>query len=64
MMLWITEVHLNILFIGVKDITLTESFIITALGNIALIFPFIPDSFGYMRSLILVCLCCWAEKRV
>jgi len=46
MMLWVVETHLNIQYIGARDITFVDSFIITALTNLALIFPFIPASLG------------------
>jgi uncharacterized protein (TIRG00374 family) len=44
-MLWVTEIHLNLLFIG-ANISWLDSFIVTALGNLAFIFPFIPGSIG------------------
>jgi len=49
-LLWITEIHLTILFLGVSDITFTTSFIVTTLGNLAFIFPFIPGSLGIYEA--------------
>lgn len=46
MMLWVVEVHLNLVYIGIDDISFTESFLVTTIGNLALIFPFIPGSLG------------------
>lgn len=45
-MLWTTEIHLTLVFIGAKNITFLDSFLITALGNLAFIFPLIPGSLG------------------
>ncbi len=49
-MLWVTEIHLNLLFIGVKDISYVESFIVTILGNLACVIPFIPASLGIYEA--------------
>jgi uncharacterized protein (TIRG00374 family) len=49
-MLWVTEVHLGLLFIGVTDISFVDSFLITVLGNLAFIFPFIPGSLGIYEA--------------
>lgn len=45
-MLWATEIHLGLVFIGVQNISFIDSFIITVLGNLAFMFPFIPGSLG------------------
>ena len=45
-LLWTTEVHLTLLFIGAADISFMDSFLITTLGNLAFIFPLIPASLG------------------
>jgi uncharacterized protein (TIRG00374 family) len=45
-MLWTTEIHLTLVFIGSENITFLDSFLITALGNLAFIFPLIPGSLG------------------
>jgi uncharacterized protein (TIRG00374 family) len=45
-LLWTTEIHLTLIFIGAADITFMDSFLITALGNLAFMFPFIPASLG------------------
>jgi glycosyltransferase 2 family protein len=50
MLLWTTEIHVNLLFIGVKDISFGDSFIVTALGNLAFVFPFIPGSLGLYEA--------------
>jgi uncharacterized membrane protein YbhN (UPF0104 family) len=48
--LWVTEIHLTLKFIGIENISFIDSFIITTLGNIALIFPFIPGSIGIYEA--------------
>jgi uncharacterized protein (TIRG00374 family) len=54
-MLWVTEIHLTIIFIGAKNISFMDSFLITVLGNLAFMFPFIPGSLGvYEATYILV----------
>jgi uncharacterized protein (TIRG00374 family) len=50
MMFWVAEVHLSILFIGVGDISLVDSFLITSLGNLAFILSFIPGSLGVYEA--------------
>jgi uncharacterized protein (TIRG00374 family) len=50
MVLWATEIHINLLFIGVKGITFGDSLIVTALGNLAFVFPFIPGSLGLYEA--------------
>ncbi len=37
-------------FIGVTDISFIDSFLITVLGNLAFIFPFIPGSLGIYEA--------------
>jgi uncharacterized protein (TIRG00374 family) len=49
-MLWVTEIHLGLVFIGVTDISFIDSFLITVLGNLAFIFPFIPGSLGIYEA--------------
>jgi uncharacterized protein (TIRG00374 family) len=44
-LLWVTEVHLNLIYLG-ANVTLGESFLITTLGSLSMIFPFIPASLG------------------
>lgn len=49
-MLWVAEIHLGLIFIGVTDVSLVDSFLITVLGNLAFIFPFIPGSLGIYEA--------------
>jgi len=49
-MLWAAEIHLGLIFIGVADISFVDSFLITVLGNLAFIFPFIPGSLGIYEA--------------
>jgi uncharacterized protein (TIRG00374 family) len=49
-MLWATEIHLGLKYIGVTDISFVDSFLITVLGNLAFIFPFIPGSLGIYEA--------------
>lgn len=49
-MLWVAEIHLNLIFIGVTDIFFLDTFIIVILGNLAFIFPFIPGSLGIYEA--------------
>jgi uncharacterized protein (TIRG00374 family) len=49
-MLWAAEIHLNLIFIGVTDISFVDSFLVTVLGNLAFIFPFIPGSLGIYEA--------------
>jgi uncharacterized protein (TIRG00374 family) len=49
-LLWTVEIHLNILYIGDTSITFVDSFLITILGNLAFIFPFIPGSLGIYEA--------------
>lgn len=49
-LLWVTEIHLCLLYIGVTDMTFVDSFLITVLGNLAFIFPFIPGSLGIYEA--------------
>ncbi|MGE5343701.1 MAG: lysylphosphatidylglycerol synthase transmembrane domain-containing protein [Candidatus Omnitrophota bacterium] len=45
-MLWVTEIYLTIRYIGAKDITFGDSFLITILGNLMFLFPFVPGMLG------------------
>lgn len=47
---WATEIHLNIMFIGIKDISFVDSFLVTILGNLAYIFFFVPGSLGISEA--------------
>jgi len=49
-MLWATEIHLNLIFIGVTEISFLDTFLIVILGNLAFIFPFIPGSLGIYEA--------------
>jgi len=45
-MLWVAEMHLSFLFLGMSRITLLKSFLITTLGIVANIIPVIPAGIG------------------
>lgn len=45
-MLWVVEMHLSFLFLGMREITLLKSFLITTLGIVANIVPVIPAGIG------------------
>lgn len=47
---WVTEIHLNLMFMGVKDISFVDSFLVTILGNLAYIFFFVPGSLGISEA--------------
>lgn len=49
-MLWATEIHLGLIFIGINNVSFIDSFLITVLGNLAFIFPFIPGSLGIYEA--------------
>ncbi len=49
-LLWATEIHLGLIFIGINNITFIDSFLITVLGNLAFVFPFIPGSLGIYEA--------------
>ncbi|MCP4218804.1 MAG: flippase-like domain-containing protein [bacterium] len=49
-MLWVAEVHLCLVFIGAVDFTFLDSFLVTVLGNLAFVFPFIPGSLGVYEA--------------
>ena len=49
-MLWVTEIQLGLVYIGISDITFGDSFLITVLGNLAFVFPFIPGSLGIYEA--------------
>ena len=43
---WITEIHLTLVFMGLKNITFLDSFLIISLGTVAFLLPIIPGSLG------------------
>ena len=45
-LLWTTEIHLTLVFIGATNISFLDSFLITVLGNLAFMFPMVPASIG------------------
>jgi uncharacterized protein (TIRG00374 family) len=49
-MLWTTEIHLTLIFIGATNISYLDSFLITVLGNLAFMFPLIPGSLGIYEA--------------
>jgi uncharacterized protein (TIRG00374 family) len=49
-MLWVTEVHLTLVYLGGQDISFVDSFLVTVLGNIAFMFPFIPGMLGVYEA--------------
>ncbi len=49
-MLWVTEIHLGLLYIGVTDVSFVDSFLVTVLGNLAFVFPIIPGSLGVYEA--------------
>ncbi len=49
-MLWVAEIHLALIFIGEIDMAFLDSFLITVLGNLAFVFPFIPGSLGVYEA--------------
>jgi uncharacterized protein (TIRG00374 family) len=49
-MLWVAEIQLGLVYIGISDITFGDSFLITVLGNLAFVFPFIPGSLGIYEA--------------
>lgn len=53
-LLWTVEIHLNIIYIGDTSISFIDSFLITVLGNLAFIFPFIPGSLGIYEATYIV----------
>ena len=50
LLLWTAEIHLTLQFIGADNISFLDSFLVTALGNLAFIFPFIPASLGIYEA--------------
>jgi uncharacterized protein (TIRG00374 family) len=48
--LWVTEIHLTLVFIGATNITFLDSFLITVLGHLAFLFPLIPGSLGIYEA--------------
>lgn len=49
-LLWTTEIHLTLIFIGATNISFLDSFLITVLGNLAFLFPLIPGSLGIYEA--------------
>jgi uncharacterized protein (TIRG00374 family) len=49
-LLWAAEIHLGLVLIGVTDVSFADSFLITVLGNLAFVFPFIPGSLGIYEA--------------
>lgn len=49
-LLWVAEIHLGIIFIGVPGVNIVDSFIITALGNLAFVYPIVPGSIGVYEA--------------
>lgn len=49
-LLWTAEIHMTLQFIGATHVTFLDSFLITTLGNLAFIFPFIPASLGIYEA--------------
>ena len=49
-MLWTAEIHLNLVFIGAENISFLDSFLITMMGQLAFLFPFIPGSLGIYEA--------------
>jgi len=45
-MLWATEIHLGLCYLGVAKLSFMDSFLLTILGNLAMAIPFIPGSLG------------------
>ena len=43
---WISEIHLTLVFMGLKDITFMDSFLIITLGTVAFLLPIVPGSLG------------------
>jgi len=49
-MLWVGEIHLGLLYIGVTDVAFVDSFLVTVLGNLAFVFPIVPGSLGIYEA--------------
>jgi len=49
-LLWAVEIHLGLIYIGVTGVSFMDSFLITILGNLAFVFPFIPGSLGIYEA--------------
>jgi len=43
---WITEIHITLVFMGLKDISFVSSFLIISLGTVAFLLPIVPGSLG------------------
>ena len=48
--LWTTEIHLTLIFIGATNISFLDSFLITVLGQLAFLFPLTPGSLGIYEA--------------
>lgn len=48
--LWITEVHLNMVFLNLPHVTLLESALVTLTGNITFLLAIIPGSLGVYEA--------------
>ena len=46
MIFWSIEIHFTLLFVGIKTVTLLESFLVVTLGTVAFIIPTIPGALG------------------
>lgn len=51
---WVIEIYLTVVFLGVTDISLIDCFLVTTLGNLAFLFPFIPGSLGVYEATYIV----------
>lgn len=49
-LLWITEIHVTLLFLNVEGISFFDSFVIVTLGSIAFAFPIVPASLGVYEA--------------
>ena len=49
-MVWVVEVHLTMMFMGATNVTIGDSFLITVLGNLSFMFPFIPGMLGVYEA--------------
>jgi len=48
--LWVTEVHLNMIFLNLPNVTLLESALVTLTGNITFLLAIIPGSLGVYEA--------------
>lgn len=49
-LIWVVEIHIGLIFIGVTDMPFVDSFLITVLGNLGLMIPIIPGSLGVYEA--------------